>query len=95
MAKLRYGLIAVYGGCSLVGAWVAIYRQASMGLVKPTERRGSRKYGKPGITSVQELARYHDAAGRAAVLAVLRALPAGERSLLVAARNVEPDATWD
>jgi len=48
-----------------------------------------------GITSLQELARYHDAAGRAAVLAALRSLPAGQRSLLVAARNVDPDAVWD
>jgi hypothetical protein len=48
-----------------------------------------------GITSLQELARYHDAAGRAAVLAALRLQPAGQRSLFVAARNVEPDAVWD
>jgi hypothetical protein len=48
-----------------------------------------------GITSVQDLARYHDAAGRAAVLAALQALPRGQRSLLVAARRVEPDAVWD
>jgi hypothetical protein len=127
MAKWRYGLIAGYLGCSLVGGWVVIYRQASMGLVMfgigfvcicvhmALERREKKQEETAqaawvaevrqaaddvrlegyGITSVQELARYHDAAGRAAVLAALRALPRGQRSLLVAARNVEPDATWD
>ena len=127
MAKWRYGLIAAYVGCSLVGAWVAIYRQASMGMVifgigfvcicihMALQRREKKQEETAqaawvtevrqaaddvrledyGITSVQELARYHDAAGRAAVLAALRALPTGQRSLLVAVRNVEPDATWD
>jgi len=127
MAKWRYGLIAAYVGFGLVGGWVAIYRQAFIGLVLfgvgfvcisihvASERKekkdeeaaqavwvaevqraaddvGLEDYG---ITSLQELARYHDAAGRAAVLAALRSLPAGQRSLLVAARKVEPDADWD
>jgi hypothetical protein len=127
MAKWRYGLIAAYVGFGLVGGWVAIYRQAVIGLVlfgvgfvcisihvaiERKERKdeeaaqavwiaevqraaddvGLEDYG---ITSLQELARYHDAAGRAAVLAALRSLPAGQRSLLVAARKVEPDAEWD
>lgn len=48
-----------------------------------------------GIASLAELARYHDAAGRKAVLAALAALPAGNRALLAAARQVEPDAEWD
>ncbi len=127
MAKWRYGLIAAYVGCGLVGGWVAIYRQAFVGLAlfgvgfvcisihiaieqkekKDEEaaraawvaevRRAADDVGLEdyGITSLQELARYHDAAGRAAVLAALRSLPAGQRSLLVAARNVEPDAVWD
>jgi len=127
MAKWRYGLIAAYVGCGLVGAWVAIYRQSFVGLavfgvgfvcicihmaLEQTEKRreeatrvawiaevervaddvGLEDYG---IASLQELARYHDAAGRASVLTALRSLPAGQRSLLVAARNVEPDAVWD
>jgi hypothetical protein len=127
MAKWRYGLIAAYVGCGLVGAWVAIYRQSFVGLavfgigfvcicihmaLEQTEKRreeaarvawiaevervaddvGLADYG---IASLQELARYHDAAGRASVLTALRSLPAGQRSLLVAARNVEPDAVWD
>ena len=127
MAKWRYGLIAAYVGCGLVGAWVAIYRQSFVGVavfgvgfvcicihmaLEPTEKRreeaarvawiaevervaddvGLADYG---IASLQELARYHDAAGRASVLTALRSLPAGQRSLLVAARNVEPDAVWD
>ena len=127
MAKWRYGLIAAYVGCGLVGGWVAIYRQAFVGLAlfgvgfvcisihiaieqkekKDEEaaraawvaevRRAADDVGLEdySITSLQELARYHDAAGRAAVLAALRSLPAGQRSLLVAARNVEPDAVWD
>ena len=127
MARWRYGLIAAYVGCSLVGAWVAIYRRAFLGLtlfgvgavcmgihlalerrerkeevaaqaawIAEVQRRaddiGLEGYG---IASVEELARYHDAAGRAAVLAALEVLPRGQRSLLVAARNVEPDAAWD
>ena len=127
MAKWRYGLIAAYVGFGLVGGWVAIYRQAFIGLVlfgvgfvcisihvaierkekkdeeaaqavwvaevqRAADDVGLEDYG---ITSLQELARYHDAAGRAAVLAALRSLPAGQRSLLVAARKVEPDAEWD
>jgi len=48
-----------------------------------------------GIGSLEELARYHDAAGRAAVLEALRALPAGQRSLRAAAQSVERDAAWD
>ena len=127
MAKWRYGLIAAYVGCGLVGAWVAIYRQSFVGLavfgvgfvcicihmaLEQKEKRreeaarvawiaevervaddvGLADYG---IASLQELARYHDAAGRASVLTALRSLPAGQRSLLVAARNVEPDAVWD
>jgi hypothetical protein len=127
MAKWRYGLIAAYVGCGLVGAWVAIYRQSFVGLavfgvgfvcicihmaLEQKEKRreeaarvawiaevervaddvGLEDYG---IASLQELARYHDAAGRASVLTALRSLPAGQRSLLVAARNVEPDAVWD
>jgi hypothetical protein len=127
MAKWRYGLIAAYVGCGLVGAWVAIYRQSFVGVavfgvgfvcicihiaLEQTEKRreeaarvawiaevervaddvGLADYG---IASLQELARYHDAAGRASVLTALRSLPAGQRSLLVAARNVEPDAVWD
>ena len=48
-----------------------------------------------GITSLTELARYHDAAGRAEVLEALQALPAGQRSLLAAARQVDPEAVWD
>ena len=127
MAKWRYGLIAAYVGFGLVGGWVAIYRQAFIGLVlfgvgfvcisihvaielkekkdeeaaqavwvaevqRAADDVGLEDYG---ITSLQELARYHDAAGRAAVLAALRSLPAGQRSLLVAARKVEPDADWD
>ena len=43
----------------------------------------------------EELARYHDADGRKAVLDALVALPAGQRALLVAAQKVEPDAVWD
>ena len=127
MARWRYGLIAAYVGCGLVGGWVATYRQAFIGVAVfsvgcvcmfihlAIERRekkveeaaravwvaevqraaddvGLEDYG---VTSLQELARYHDAAGRAAVLAALRSLPAGQRSLLVAARDVEPDAAWD
>jgi hypothetical protein len=127
MAKWRYGLIAAYVGCGLVGAWVAIYRQSFVGLavfgvgfvcicihmaLEQQEKRreeaarvawiaevervaddvGLEDYG---IASLQELARYHDAAGRASVLTALRSLPAGQRALLVAARNVEPDAVWD
>lgn len=127
MAKWRYGLIAAYVGFGLVGGWVAIYRQAFIGLalfgvgfvcisIHVAIERKERKYEEAaqavwvadvqraaddvgledyGITSLQELARYHDAAGRAAVLAALRSLPAGQRSLLVAARKVEPDADWD
>jgi|SRR5205807_6626205 len=127
MAKWRYGLIAAYVGFGLVGGWVAIYRQAFIGLalfgvgfvcisIHVAIERKERKYEEAaqavwvadvqraaddvgledyGITSLQELARYHDAAGRAAVLAALRSLPAGQRSLLVAARKVEPDAEWD
>lgn len=75
-------MIAAYAVCA---AWVAeVEREA--------DDVGLAHYG---ITSLQELARYHDAAGRAAVLAALRALPAGQRSLAVAARTVEPDAVWD
>jgi hypothetical protein len=48
-----------------------------------------------GIESLEDLSRYHDATGRAAVLARLQSLPAGHRDLLVAARSVEPDAVWD
>ena len=48
-----------------------------------------------GIASLEELARYHDAEGRKAVLAALVALPVGQRALLVAAQKVEPDAVWD
>ena len=48
-----------------------------------------------GIPNIEELARYHDAAGRLAVLAALEALPKGRRFLLEAARSVEPDAEWD
>jgi len=127
MPKWRYGLIAAYVGCSLVGAWVAIYRQAFVGLAlfgvgfvcicihMARERREKKeeetaqaawvaevgqaaddvRLDDYGITSVQDLARYHDAAGRAAVLAALQTLPRGQRSLLVAARRVEPDAVWD
>ena len=115
MAKSRYGLIAAYVGCRLVGGWVAIYRQALVGLAlfgvgfvcisihlaierkEKKDEEAARAVGLEdyGITSLQELARYHDATGRAAVLAALRSLPAGQRSLLVAARNVEPDAVWD
>src|SRR5207244_9548320 len=102
MAKWRYGLIAAYVGFGLVGGWVAIYRQAFIGLVlfgvgficisihvaierkekeeeaaqavwvaevqRAADDVGLEDYG---ITSLQELARYHDAAGRAAVLAAL------------------------
>lgn len=127
MMKWRYGFIAAYVGCSLVGTWVLIYRQVFMGLalfgagcvcicIHMAHERRERKLEETaraawvaevrqaaddvrleayGITSVQDLARYHDAAGRAAVLAALRALPTGQRSLLVAARNVEADAEWD
>jgi hypothetical protein len=127
MAKWRYGLIAAYVACGLVGGWVAIYRHAFAGLalfgvgficisahmalerkektaeeaaraawVAEVEREADDvELADYGITSLQELARYHDAAGRAAVLAALRSLPAGQRSLFVAARNVEPDAVWD
>src|SRR5215510_14266082 len=127
MPKWRYGLIAAYVGCSLGGAWVAIYRQAFVGLAlfgvglvclcihMALERQEGEKEEAAraawvaevrhaaddvrledyGITSVQDLACYHDAAGRAAVLAALQALPKGQRSLLVAARRVEPDAAWD
>ena len=66
-------------------AWVAEVQGA-------TDAVGLENYG---ITSLQELAHHHDAAGRAAVLAARRSLPAGQRSLLVAARIVEPDAAWD
>jgi hypothetical protein len=48
-----------------------------------------------GIPNKDELASYHDAAGRAAVLSALEALPPGRRSLLEAARRIEPDAQWD
>lgn len=48
-----------------------------------------------GIPTLPELATYHDAAGRAAVLAALRSLPEGRRSLLAAARLVDPEAEWD
>jgi hypothetical protein len=48
-----------------------------------------------GIPSLEELARYHDAEGRTAVLAALMTLPVGRRALLAAAQNVEPDASWD
>ena len=48
-----------------------------------------------GIASLADLARYHDAEGRRAVLAALNALPTGKRALLAAARQVEPDAAWD
>lgn len=48
-----------------------------------------------GIASLEELARYHNAEGRKAVLAALEALPVGQRALLVAAQKVEPDAVWD
>jgi hypothetical protein len=127
MGKWRYGLIAAYVGCGLVGAWVAIYRQAFVGLAvfgvgfvcigihMALERKEKREeeaarvawiaeveraaddveLGDYGIASLQELARYHDAAGRARVLAALRSLPQGQRSLRVAARDVEPDAVWD
>ncbi|HSD52260.1 MAG TPA: hypothetical protein VLG48_12715 [Candidatus Methylomirabilis sp.] len=47
------------------------------------------------ISDLLELADYHDAPGRAAVLASLRALPAGSRSLLTAARIVDPDPYLD
>jgi hypothetical protein len=48
-----------------------------------------------GIVSLSDLAKYHDATGRAAVLAALEALPPGQRSLRTAARAIEPDAQWD
>lgn len=48
-----------------------------------------------GITSVEELARFHDAEGRSAVLTALMALPVGKRTLLAAAQQVDPDAAWD
>ena len=48
-----------------------------------------------GIPNLEELARYHDAEGRRAVLAALMALPVGKRTLLIAAQQVEPDAVWD
>jgi hypothetical protein len=48
-----------------------------------------------GLTSIAELASYHDAAGRDEVLAALRALPAGQRRLFTAARQVDPDGAWD
>jgi len=48
-----------------------------------------------GIESLEDLSRYHDAAGRAEVLASLRSLPVGQRHLLAAARAVDPDAEWD
>jgi hypothetical protein len=48
-----------------------------------------------GIVSLSALAKYHDTAGRAAVLSALEALPPGQRSLLTAARAIEPDAQWD
>jgi hypothetical protein len=48
-----------------------------------------------GIASLAELSRYHDAAGRAAVLEALRGLPVGQRTLVSAARQVDPDAVWD
>src|SRR3989442_10672647 len=117
MAKWRYGLIAAYVGFGLVGGWVAIYRQAFIGLVlfgvgflcisihvaierkekkdeeaaqavwvaevqRAADDVGLEDYG---ITSLQELARYHDAAGRAAVLAGLRALTAGRAAFLFGA----------
>jgi hypothetical protein len=48
-----------------------------------------------GIPSLADLARYHDAEGRKAVLSALVTLPAGKRALLIAAQQVEPDAEWD
>jgi putative Mn2+ efflux pump MntP len=48
-----------------------------------------------GIGTLEELARYHDLNGRAAVMAALRNFEPGQRSLLAAARRVEPDAVWD
>jgi hypothetical protein len=48
-----------------------------------------------GIESISELARYHDAAGRAEVLETLRSLPVGQRNILNAARQVDPNAVWD
>ena len=48
-----------------------------------------------GISSLAHLARYHDAAGRNAVLAALYTLPVDQRSLPVAARQVGTDAEWD
>src|SRR2546430_17347269 len=116
MAKWRYGLIAAYVGFGLVGGWVAIYRQAFIGLVlfgvgfvcisiHVAIERKERKYEEAaqavwvadvqraaddvgledyGITSLQELARYHDAAGRAAVLAALCRPPTRERAFCFA-----------
>lgn len=48
-----------------------------------------------GIETLPDLASYHDAQGRADVLAALLSLPKGERMLLTAARQIDPEAQWD
>jgi hypothetical protein len=127
MPRWRYVLIAAYVGFGLLGAWIAVFKHSSAGLVIfgigfvcilvhiALERAEKKREDAEraswilevqrtaddvrldgyGISSLEELARYHDSGGRTAVLAVLRALPAGQRSLVVAANKVEPDAAWD
>lgn len=48
-----------------------------------------------GIETLRDLASYHDEEGRADVLSALLSLPKGERMLLTAARQVDPEAQWD
>lgn len=48
-----------------------------------------------GIETLLDLACYHDAQGRADVLSALLSLPKGQRMLLTAARQVDPEAQWD
>jgi hypothetical protein len=62
----------------------------------PTSKRWQTTYpSRISDPDILALADYHDAPGRAAVLASLRALPAGSRSLLTAARIVDPEPYLD
>jgi len=96
LALLAIGLLCIGVHMALERREDARERSAQVAWIAEVERSADDlTLASYGIPTLDGLARYHDAAGRAAVLGALRALPPGRRSLLVAAISVDPDAEWD